>query len=70
MKSLVKIAFAIGPPIIQQEMLVECKSENITVETKLSGVNNITIEHCRYKTNKNESFGEWEFINQGAKNEY
>jgi len=55
---------AMGPPIVQQEMLSEC--ETVSTETddfefkgETQNVGAIDVKLCRHKDNYYEDFGEW-----------
>lgn len=60
---------AIGPGIIQQQMMSECRDTvselNIIVDGELYEQTEINITQCRYKENYySEEYGEWHIVGQ------
>jgi hypothetical protein len=53
---------AIGPGIVQQQMMVECKDITVSVNTELVGDVDIDVQQCRTKENFYGDFGEWKLV--------
>jgi len=58
------LMLAIGPTIVQEQMLQECQSVEVqTVDLvfqgKTTNLGSITIDQCRVKDNYYNDFGEW-----------
>ena len=58
------LMLAIGPPIVQEQMLQECKRVEVqTADAVFQGetvnLGSITIDQCRVKDNYYNDFGEW-----------
>jgi hypothetical protein len=53
---------AIGPGIVQQQMMIECKDVTVSVNTELVGDADIDVQQCRTKENFYGDFGEWKLI--------
>lgn len=58
------LVLAVGPPIVQMQMLAECEPVVLTGET--NRVTNYVMEgqQCRYKDNYYGEFGEWKLGGQ------
>lgn len=57
----VAILMAMGVPVLQADILSECKDISYPIQVD-DLVTRIDIEKCRFKTNINNEFGEWEII--------
>ncbi len=53
---------AIGPGIVQQQMMVECKDVTVSVNTELVGDVDVDVQQCRTKENFYGDFGEWKLV--------
>ena len=55
---------AIGPPIVQMQMMSECQAievqtADVVFQGKTVNLGNITLNQCRVKDNYYDDFGEW-----------
>jgi len=53
------LMICIGPPIVQMQMLRECETVELLVDTDRVTNYTITETQCRYKDNYYGDFGEW-----------
>lgn len=49
----------IGPPLVQLQMMQECETVELLVDTDKIANYTITEQQCRYKDNYYGEFGEW-----------
>lgn len=56
------IIMAVGPGIVQQQMLQECRDVTVQVETENVGLTDLDMQECRYKENYYGDFGEWKIV--------
>lgn len=55
---------AIGPGILQQQMMQECETVESVVATEHINPTVITLKQCRTKDNYYGDFGEWKIVGQ------
>lgn len=63
LSTLLAFTTAIGPGIVQQQMMMECKDATVNLNTELVGDTAIQMRHCRTKENFYGDFGEWKLLN-------
>ena len=65
------LVMAIGPSIVQQQMMTECRDQpvsvNFVVDGEISGDSStvVILTKCRHKENFYGEFGEWKIVNSG-----
>jgi len=60
------LVMAIGPNIVQLQMLSECETVEVAVSTDLVELHTVEMRQCRAKENFYGEFGEWRIVPQNG----